>query len=801
MNRFNFRRFAIMAVAAMLTTGAFAKRTTPDVGGKIVDGEGNPMPFVSVVLLSMPDSSFVQGAVSDENGIFKIVTPENQGVLKISSIGYQTLFINVSSDGSMAGGPVIQMLEDAHLINEVVVKGQLPKTKLQGSSLVTQIQGSVLEKSGSVEDMLSKVPGIRKGKDGLEVIGKGTPIIYINGRKLHDLDELKTLNSQEILSVDVDMNPGSRYDATVTSVVRLRTIKQQGEGFGFSLFAGNNQQLRYGQSDPFTTFKGNYRYRSVDVFGQVDFWERHNTAVSTAMQNSFYKENNALVQLEQDNRFRSDWHAYGLNYTFGSNWQISDKHSVGFRLQYNDRLYDWNHADIQTDYYRNGMFEDHIDGIESEKVTMPYHWQGNSYYNGQLGKMNIDLNVDFYSNKKQADAKTDEYYQIGEANHVNSESNTADHMVAEKLVLSYPVWKGKLSIGNEMTFVNRNASYYISGTAIPATDSKTKEQNIAAFIDYDFSLGKIGEGSIGLRFEHVGFDYRDRLNAESNMKRYTNDLFPSISLSRTFGPVQAALSYSQKTVRPTYWQLNSAVTYANAFTIQSGDPKLENQKNHELSLNMRWKWLTLSSSWQRIEKHITQWSFLYNDAGVIMIKHINLDKPLNRYVAYINASPTIGIWSPNLRTGFLAYDTELDLADPRETSGSRVVTYKKPMIFVQFSNTFRLKHSWQFELGCDYQSRADWVSYHLRYTTWDMSATIQKCWLKNDALCLRITANNMLQSGNEKVGIDCGYYYLSQWMRSNNHRLNISLRYTFNVARNKYKGSGAGQETIQRMGK
>ena len=350
------------------------------------------------------------------------------------------------------------------------------------------------------------------------------------------------------------------------------------------------------------------------------------------------------------------------------------------------------------------------------------------------------------------------------------------------------------------TFVNRNASYYISGTAIPATDSKTKEQNIAAFIDYDFSLGKIGEGSIGLRFEHVGFDYRDRLNAESNMKRYTNDLFPSISLSRAFGPVQAALSYSQKTVRPTYWQLNSAVTYANAFTIQSGDPKLENQKNHELSLNMRWKWLTLSSSWQRIEKHITQWSFLYNDAGVIMIKHINLDKPLNRYVAYINASPTIGIWSPNLRTGFLAYDTELDLADPRETSGSRVVTYKKPMIFVQFSNTFRLKHSWQFELGCDYQSRADWVSYHLRYTTWDMSATIQKCWLKNDALCLRITANNMLQSGNEKVGIDCGYYYLSQWMRSNNHRLNISLRYTFNVARNKYKGSGAGQEAIQRMG-
>ena len=81
MNRMNFRRFAVMMVAAMLATGAFAKRTSPDVGGKIVDENGKPMSFVSVVLLSLPDSVFIQGSVSDDNGDFKIVTPENQGIL------------------------------------------------------------------------------------------------------------------------------------------------------------------------------------------------------------------------------------------------------------------------------------------------------------------------------------------------------------------------------------------------------------------------------------------------------------------------------------------------------------------------------------------------------------------------------------------------------------------------------------------------------------------------------------------------------------------------------------------------
>ena len=121
-----------MAMAAMLTTGVFAKRTTPDVGGKIVDEKGAPMPFVSVVLLSMPDSAFVQGAVSDENGNFKIVTPENQGVLKISSIGYQTLFIHVSSDGSMAGGPVCDRLHNMRTLESQPANKQY---KIAGETL------------------------------------------------------------------------------------------------------------------------------------------------------------------------------------------------------------------------------------------------------------------------------------------------------------------------------------------------------------------------------------------------------------------------------------------------------------------------------------------------------------------------------------------------------------------------------------------------------------------------------------------------------------------------------------------
>ena len=78
--------------AMMMTMMTSAK--TQDWGGRVIDEKGDPMPYVNVVLLSLPDSAFVQGAMTDEQGAFKIVTNVNNGVFKVSSVGYQTLYIN-----------------------------------------------------------------------------------------------------------------------------------------------------------------------------------------------------------------------------------------------------------------------------------------------------------------------------------------------------------------------------------------------------------------------------------------------------------------------------------------------------------------------------------------------------------------------------------------------------------------------------------------------------------------------------------------------------------------------------------
>ena len=55
MKRINVR-LAVLMTAMMMTMMSFAE--TQDFGGRVLDEKGEPMPYVNVVLLSLPDSAF-----------------------------------------------------------------------------------------------------------------------------------------------------------------------------------------------------------------------------------------------------------------------------------------------------------------------------------------------------------------------------------------------------------------------------------------------------------------------------------------------------------------------------------------------------------------------------------------------------------------------------------------------------------------------------------------------------------------------------------------------------------------------
>ena len=791
-------KWIAVAVMSVLSQVAFAQ--TRELTGKVVDKDGEDMPFVNVVLLSLPDSTIMHGTVTDEQGMFSISADISIGTLQLSMLGYETVSLPVEE----VRGQIIVMEEDMNMLGEAVVKGFMPKTKLTGNSMITTIQGTVLGNAGTTHEMLSKVPGMTQRDDKLEVIGKGAPVFYINGRKVQDVDELKSLHSDEIHNVEVITNPGAIYEATVSSVVRIRTIRRQGEGFGFNLTGGNNQDLRYGYSDPAATLNFKYRRNSVDVFGMVNYANKNNVSISQPVQTSWFTNNGQLININQDSWWFSHNVNHDLNANLGLNWQISQNHSVGVRVEtrnnfnptgdyrINNTVDFRNLASPSADYVDESVTEG------SETMSMPYYWTGNAYYNGQFGKLNVDFNVDFVTRKNGQVADITEAGTRGKSQMRNEHESTSE-LWATKLVLSYPVWKGQLQAGTEMSFVDRASCFTMTGYPLPSTDSDVNEKNVAGFVNYAFKLDRFGNLSAGLRYEHVGFDYVDILNPDQSLTRYTDDLFPSISWSNQFGKFRTSLAYSSKVARPSYDRLNENINYMNSFSLEQGNSKLKNETIYEVSATVGYQWLNLFVAYERRDNTLTQGASLYNDEGVILMKHINLDQPLRNVAAFLSAAPTFGCYSPNWTLGIQRYFYSQTLMDPSHPDGQRTLTAKKPVLFMDLNNAFRFKRSWQLEANLNVMTKGDMMQFAFLRNTYNLGLVVQKCWLKNDALCLRVSLSDVLQMRTTEMFLDNGYFQLHQTSSQNYHRLNVTLRYTFNSSNNKYKGSGAGKEAQNRM--
>ena len=262
----------LMLCMTSFGTGAFAARQgETTLRGAIVDTAGEPAGFATV-FLSGTDGAVVCGNTADENGLFELRAAQGEYTLTISLVGYRDHIQTVTLSGSLLDLAAITLEEDAELIGEAVVSAVMPKTRLTGEGLATSVRGSVLENAGTARDVLGKVPGLIKNRDGLEVVGKGAPRIYINGRRLTDASELDRLQSHEIQSVEVITNPGAQYDATVRAVVRIRTVRRQGEGFGFDVTLADQQSLRKKDyNDPRANLNVNYRTGGVDIFAGANY--------------------------------------------------------------------------------------------------------------------------------------------------------------------------------------------------------------------------------------------------------------------------------------------------------------------------------------------------------------------------------------------------------------------------------------------------------------------------------------------------------------------------------------------------
>lgn len=474
----------------ILLLGILLRTVTMDaqaLSGLLVDEQGKPVSFANIVLLSSRDSSFVQGTISDEQGNFNISQTNGHNILSISCLG----FIPVTKACTQSPMTIV-MHEDTNLLGEIVVKGNRPSYKLTAEGLQMNVQGTVLSKMGTAEDVLKHIPGIQKKKEDYEVFGKGTPVIYVNGRQLRDLSELDQLKSDDIKNVELITSPGARYDASVKAVVRITTRPLNGEGFGLDVRSGYSQWEYAGLTEQ---LNWNYRHDKLDVFGTIYYKKNEGRYDSRLIldvraDTLWHQDNDQLARTSQQ-RFT---HIAGVNYTFDKN------HSMGVKYTLKANPDAHYHTMLNSDVYADGA---HYDRLANEMNSVasynPSHLL-NVYYKGKAGQTDIDINADYLFDKNRDRTIQQEESSEKENRTVTSANTLRSELFAARMVLSRPLLGGNITAGAEYSHTERQDDYINPEGYAPTSFSKLKEQNISPFLEYSRST-PIGQFSVGGRYE------------------------------------------------------------------------------------------------------------------------------------------------------------------------------------------------------------------------------------------------------------------------------------------------------------
>ena len=765
-----------------LCFSAITPMMAQDIKGKIVDEKGEPLAFANVVLLNRQDSAFVKGVVSGEDGHFAIDSACNNGIIKVTSVGYKTAWKDCT--GENAG--VIKMVANSKVLGEVVVKSSLPKTILKNGGMTTTVAGSVLEKAGTMEHLLDRIPNVSAQNGNINVFGRGEPIIYINGRQMRDRSELDRLSSDNIKSVEVIANPGARYAASTKAVIRITTKKILGDGFGFDATTEGSYDEKK-NTGGYARLNLYYRRNGLEL-GAYAYGSKQSSPDEKDLQQMTYLDKT----LNQQDRTRWKNKTETFSSRLNASYQFDNNNSLGASISF------LRNPKLQTDGKTEGsVLRDEVLTETNTSIRSEFgqnsNWSSNIYYVGKVGKLGIDFNTDWFWSKGNNKNNIDEHYQ--EVNSeiqnqlVSSTTSKYNRLIASKMVLSYPLLDGDLSVGGEYSFTNRNTNYaIIPNTLADNVIDRIKEGMASAFVTYNRDFGKLNMEA-GLRYENVDFKYYDDGQYMAEQSKTYGEWFPSLSLSMPIGNVQMQLSYAADINRPNYWVLRSGVQYSNHYTYETGNPFLVSEISRNTSYDLAYKWLTFNLTYEHVSDPIYQTVEMYKDNAAIGLMRMINGKSYNNVTSTLNLQPTFGIWHPMLSAMVEKQWFELETRDGRYLN--------KPVAMFRFNNTFETKWA-MFSVMMTYITKGYEENHYIYKPMFNTDLSIYKGFMK-DCLTLQLYVNDVFGTNDSHIIGKYGKLKETIFDEFSTSKISLTVRYKFNTTRSKYKGTGAGDSQKNRM--
>jgi len=668
-------------------------------------------------------------------------------------------------------------------LGEVIIKSHIPKEKVISGGISTRIAGSVLEKIGSAKQVLEHLSCIKKKMDGtFEVIGKGAPIIYVNGRQVRDLSELDRIKSDELQKVDVLTSPGAEYNANDNAVIYIKTIKNKDDGWTMDV---SSQAAYSHKTDIGKQISGSYKHDKLELMGtfRYDLKHKRETAVTNIKTyvDSLWQQHATSVD---HTREQSLYGQLGINYNIGKD------HTVGAMYEVTGTPGGKTTDHNFTDVFANGKKFDYWDTQETILPHIHPTHRINLFDNAKIHNWEIKFNGDMMiSGSRQSDNISELSQNYSEYNAATLE-HTTNHFYAAKLTAVHPLWKGMILVGSEFTSTNRHTDFSGYKGIISSSDDDIHDRNLALFTSYNLPFNENTQLSVGLRYEHVLYNFFDggiKNSAECNIY---NNVFPTLSFNTILMGVRYSLNYRIQTVRPMYEMLKSAINYGNRLTYLSGNPGLQPTYIHNIELGASYRDVNMQIGYNHYKDDILFDVEQMQGNEKIGINKFNNNKSRNVLTYMTSYSPVFGIWQPNLSAaGTYQWFSTQYIGERKRMNGT--------LVQFQLNNSFRFPSEFILRVDGQWTTNGNMQNQYV-HSSGCLNASISKEWHKG-VWSIMIEGTDLLHTQREASTFYFNKTLQYRETKNNSRGICFTLRYKLNNKQREYKGTGAGNEERQRL--
>ena len=587
----------------MLTVSAVVMAQTT-VKGVLMDktlGEAEPFATVRVFKAGKTDKPVAMFLTKEDGQFSEKVNGKGKFDIVFSSVGKEDLrqTIELGNENELNLG-TLYIKENTTVLKGVEVVAQKPLVKMEVDKMSYNVAEDEDSKSNTVLDMLRKVPMVTvDGQDNISVNGSSSFKVYVDGMpnvmfSSNPSMVFKSMPATAVKSIEVMTNPGAKYDAEGASGVLNIVMNKQmpvtgGPAQSYSM-NGYNGTVR--------ASAGNRQLGgSAFVSGQ-----QGKLSYSVNAMTSYNKPGNTETELEQiqDNgvsQIMTSSNSVKTPFTMGSltlGYQLDDMSVINATAQLNTMsMKSTGTTTTKMGGYDVSNFSyDSSTDMKNSRTS----FSGSLDYQRFFNKEHTQ-SLAFTYQLNYSPATTESTNNFGgtrgaglpdlSSRHSENKDKTTNHTF--QLDYSMPLGIGQtLSLGGKLQLhdATSDSKYYLKDVYDPSTSSEYEYKNkiLAGYGEYVGNFNKFGVKT-GVRYEYTWQDVEYHLGNGNDFSTSYGSLVPTASLQYTLSQgSNLGLTYNMRISRPGISYLNPYVDKSNPIALNYGNPDLDVEKAHNLSL-------------------------------------------------------------------------------------------------------------------------------------------------------------------------------------------------------------------------